>query len=47
METFSHYSIKQYDRKEVYLPEDKRMWTGKGNLRRNKEVKKFALFSNN
>jgi putative restriction endonuclease len=25
MENFSHYSIKQYDRKEILLPEDKRM----------------------
>jgi putative restriction endonuclease len=34
METFSHYSIKQYDRKEILLPEDKRMWPGMENLRR-------------
>jgi putative restriction endonuclease len=40
MESYSHYSIKQYDRKELLLPEDKRMWPGKENLRRQREKAK-------
>jgi putative restriction endonuclease len=34
METFSHYSIKQYDRKEILLPEDKGMGWGMEKLKR-------------
>ena len=33
METFSHYSIKQYDQKEILLPNDKRLWPGLENLK--------------
>jgi putative restriction endonuclease len=32
MESFSHYSIKQYDRREILLPEDKSCWPRLDNL---------------
>jgi hypothetical protein len=41
METYSHYSIKQYDRKEIMLPEDKKMWPGQENLRKQRENAKL------
>lgn len=33
MESYSHYSIKQFDRKEILLPENENYWPGLENLR--------------
>jgi putative restriction endonuclease len=41
MESYSHYTIKQYDRKEINLPENRRMWPGKKNLRNQREMAKL------